>query len=95
MLVVIATVKAKAGKEKELAEVLKGFLAPTRKESGCIQYDLHIEKNERTAFAFYERWVDDTALDAHLKTPHITSGFAAMASLVEGPATIGKYSLIG
>ena len=95
MLVVIATVRAKAGKERKLAEVLKRFLAPTRKESGCIQYDLHIDKNDPTAFAFYERWVDDAALDAHLNAPHITSGFAAMASLIDGPASIGKYSLVG
>jgi quinol monooxygenase YgiN len=95
MLVVIATVRAKAGKEQELGKVLKGFLVPTRKEAGCLQYDLHIDNRDPAAFAFYERWVDDAALDAHLKTPHITSGFAAMTSLVDGPAAIGRYTLVG
>jgi quinol monooxygenase YgiN len=94
MLVVIATARAQAGKEQQLGEVLKKFVAPTRNESGCIQYDLHVDNSDPAAFAFYERWVDEAALDAHLKTPHITAGFAAMASLVDGPATIGQYTLV-
>ena len=94
MLIVIARVKAKAGKEQELAAILKGFLAPTRREAGCVQYDLHRDHDDPGSFVFYERWTDEAALDAHLKTAHITSGFAAMAALLEGPAIIGKYSLV-
>ncbi len=94
MLVVIATVKAKAGKEQELAALLKGFLAPTRRESGCIQYDLHMDQIDPGSFAFYERWADDAALNAHLRTPHMISGFASMALLTAGPASIAKYRIV-
>lgn len=94
MLIVIARMKARAGKEKELAALLKGFLAPTRRETGCILYDLHVDRNDPAAFAFYERWKDDAALDAHLKTPHMTAGFAAMNPLIEGSVAIEKYSLV-
>ncbi len=94
MLIVIATMKAKSGKERELAEVLKKFGAPTRREAGCIQYDLHVDNGDPGSFAFYERWSDEAALDAHLKTPHIASGFAAMNPLLAGPATIMKCSLV-
>lgn len=94
MLVVIATVKAKAGKEHELAEVLRKFLTPTRREAGCIQYDLHVDREDPGSFAFYERWADEAALNAHLQTPHITSGFAAMSLLTAGPASIAKYNLV-
>lgn len=94
MLIVIATGRAKAGKEQELREVLKKFVAPTRNEAGCIQYDFHVDKNDPAAFAFYERWKDEAALDAHLKSPHITVGFAAMSPLLDGPAIIGRYTLV-
>ncbi len=94
MLVVIATMKAKAGKERELAEVLSRFVAPTRREAGCIQYDLHVDQGDPGSFAFYERWVDEAALEAHLKTPHITTGFAAMNLLIAGPPSIGKFRLL-
>jgi quinol monooxygenase YgiN len=95
MLVVIATGKAKPGKEREMKEVLMKFLAPTRREAGCIQYDLHVDKDDPGSFAFYERWVDDAALEAHLNTPHITAGFAAMNALIAEPPAIRKYALIG
>jgi len=95
MLVVIATIKAKAGKERELAEVLGKFPAPTRREAGCIQYDLHVENGDPSSFVFYERWADEAALQAHLKTPHITAGFAAMNALIALPPVVGKYTLIG
>ena len=36
MLVVIATVKAKAGKEQELSRVLRAFIKPTRRETEII-----------------------------------------------------------
>jgi len=94
MLVVIASMKAKSGKEGELAEVLKKFVAPTRREGGCIQYDLHVDNSDPGSFAFYERWKDEAALEAHLKTPHITSGFAAMTPLLASAASIMKCHLV-
>lgn len=35
-LTVIATLKAKPGKEETLFTTLKGLLAPTRAEKGCV-----------------------------------------------------------
>jgi quinol monooxygenase YgiN len=95
MLIVIATIKAKAGKERELAAVLGKFSAPTRLEAGCVQYDLHVERDDPGSFAFYERWADDDALETHMGTPHITAGFAAMSTLIAEPPVVRKYSLVG
>ena len=35
-LTVVATLKAKAGLEKKLGEILKTLVAPTRVEKGCL-----------------------------------------------------------
>jgi quinol monooxygenase YgiN len=94
MLVIIATVEAKAGKEQQLGEILKKFVAPTRSEAGCIQYDVHVDLENPGVFIFYERWVDQAALDLHFKMPYIIEGFEAMAEITEGDAIIGKYALI-
>ena len=40
-LTVVATLKAKSGSEKKLGDMLKTLVAPTRKEKGCINYDMH------------------------------------------------------
>jgi quinol monooxygenase YgiN len=68
---VIATFQARPGKESDLRTVLLGLLAPTRKESGCLNYDLHQASDDPAKFLFHENWTSKAALDAHLQTPHI------------------------
>ena len=41
MITVIATLEAKEGKEEALEKALSQIIEPTRKEGGCINYDLH------------------------------------------------------
>ncbi len=68
-LCLIVKVKAVAGKEDQLREVLKAMLEPTRKEPGCIVYQLYSnEKND--TFFFYELWETPEHLEAHTKTEH-------------------------
>ncbi|MBX9951959.1 MAG: antibiotic biosynthesis monooxygenase [Candidatus Obscuribacterales bacterium] len=68
-LCLIVKVKAVPGKEKELKEVLTRMIEPTRKEPGCIAYQLYANVNSDTFF-FYELWESPAHLDAHGKTDH-------------------------
>ncbi|MEY2465782.1 MAG: hypothetical protein QOD03_303 [Verrucomicrobiota bacterium] len=68
---VIATFQARPGKETELRTVLLGLLAPTRKESGCVNYDLHQSSENTGRFLFHENWSSKAHLDAHLQSPQI------------------------
>lgn len=70
-LTVIATFHARPGKEAELRAALIGLLAPTRKESGCVNYDLHGAPGDAGLFLFHENWTSQAALDTHLQSPHI------------------------
>ena len=62
--------EAVPGREEELAGELRRLLVPTRNEPGCLAYWLHDDPEHRGKFMFYEKFVDQAALDAHLKTPH-------------------------
>jgi len=70
-ITVVATFQARPGKENELRAALIGLLAPTRKEEGCINYDLHSSPEDPAKFLFYENWTGKAALDAHMQTPHV------------------------
>ena len=70
-ITVVATFQAKPGKEAELKKALLTLVAPTRKEAGCINYDLHQSPDEPGKFLFHENWTTKAALDAHLQMPHI------------------------
>jgi quinol monooxygenase YgiN len=80
-LTVMAELKARPGKEDEARQLLLTLLEPTRREQGCIQYDLHEVVGAPGHFLFYENWQSREALDAHLKSPHFMSAFARIPEL--------------
>ncbi len=52
-LTIVAKIEAKSDKvELVKAELLK-LIAPTRKEAGCIQYDLHQDNSNPAVFVFF------------------------------------------
>ncbi len=71
IITVIATFQARRGKEAELKKALIGLVAPTRREAGCINYDLHASPEDPGKFLFHENWTSKTHLDAHLQNMHI------------------------
>ena len=70
-ITVVATFEAISGKEAELKAALTGLVAPTRKEAGCLNYDLHQLPEDPKKFLFHENWTSKAHLDAHLQSPHI------------------------
>lgn len=83
-LTVIAEMKAMAGKEEELRRELVQLLGPTRKEEGCINYDLHESHEMPGFFIFYENWTSREHLDRHLASPHLKAFSAKKPVLLEG-----------
>ena len=70
-ITVVATFEARPGKETELKQLLLGLLAPTRKEAGCLNYDLHISPDHPAKFLFHENWTSKELLDAQLSAEAI------------------------
>jgi quinol monooxygenase YgiN len=83
MVPVVALIKAKVGMEKTLETILKGLVAPTRKESGCLRYDLHRDQADPRMFVFVENWKSVPDLQAHLSSAHIAAGMERKAELIE------------
>lgn len=70
-IILAVIVKAKPGEEQAVKDALQSLVEPTRKEAGCICYNLHQAKSDKAKFMFYEQWASQAALDAHGKTPHM------------------------
>ncbi len=91
---VIARLVAKPGKEDALRSVLKGLIAPTRKESGCITYEMLQNKENSREFTFVEEWKDEAALEAHFATDHIKNALAKFPELLAEDLDLRKYVLV-
>lgn len=91
---VIARLVAKPGKEDALRSVLKGLIGPTRKEPGCITYELLHNKDHAREFTFVEEWKDEAALEAHFATDHIKNALGKFPELLAEDLDLRKYSLV-
>jgi quinol monooxygenase YgiN len=70
---VIAIFYAEIGKEDEMESVLRALIEPTRREEGCLRYDLlrSLKGESYVEFAFVEEWASEAALDAHGESEHL------------------------
>jgi quinol monooxygenase YgiN len=91
---VIAHFNARPETAAEVRQVVTGFIAPTRKEDGCVSYVLMQNDADPLEFTFVEEWTSNAALDAHLQTPHLTQGAAKLAGLLAKPGDIRRYTVI-
>ncbi len=85
---VVATFEARPGKELELRNALMGLVAPTRKENGCLNYDLHVLPENPARFLFHENWTSKAALDAHLQNTHLQAFLPRLDELCVKPPEI-------
>lgn len=94
LLTVVAAMVAKAGKEDELKKRLLGLVEPTRKEEGCVQYDLHESTAEPGRFLFFENWKSRELLDRHLQSPHLRAFVAEAPELLAEPLHVQTFTRI-
>ncbi|WP_145950091.1 putative quinol monooxygenase [Paenibacillus sp. Y412MC10] len=70
MIIICAVLKAKPENEQSLRDELNKLIEPSRAEPGCVEYTLHYSLDNKGTFVFYESWIDEEALNTHLKTDH-------------------------
>jgi len=92
---VIARLRAKPGKEAELRTLAAGLIAPTRKEAGCILYELLVNEEDPAELTFVEEWRDGETLNAHLATPHVQHAVSRFPELLLGELELRRYKLVG
>lgn len=78
---------AKEGSEAKMKELLTAMVQPSKKEDGCIFYEIFQYEGNRRKFMAYESWRDEAALDGHKSTAH----YAVYKSSYE-PYCEKKYS---
>jgi (4S)-4-hydroxy-5-phosphonooxypentane-2,3-dione isomerase len=70
MVVLAVTWMAKVGRESEVAGLFEKLTAESRKEPGCLMYQVHKHKTDPRRFFIYEQYQDDAALEGHRTAPH-------------------------
>ena len=91
---VVARIKALPDKANDVRAVLTTLIEPTRKEAGCILYELWQNRADATDFTLVEEWENDAALDAHAASPHLKDVAARLHGVILQAPDIRRYSLV-
>ena len=78
----IVQLRPREGQVTLLEAELRALLGPTRKEDGCLTYDLHRSVEAPSAFLLHEVWASREAHSRHTNTPHFLRWNARKDSLL-------------
>jgi quinol monooxygenase YgiN len=78
----VVIMRAKEGQEPLLEAELRALVAPTRREEGCLQYDVHRSTDLPCQFFLHEVWETREHHTAHTRTPHFLRWNARKDSLL-------------
>ena len=66
----IVLLRPRNGQELLLEAELRALVGPTRKEDGCLTYDLHRSADGPSALLLHEVWASREAHSRHTNMPH-------------------------
>lgn len=93
-LTVVDRLVARCGQETALREALVALSEASRREPGCLNYDLHVDRDDPGRFLIYENWVSEAALGAHFDLPHSRAFAACFPTLLAMPLSIERLTKI-
>ncbi len=82
MIYLISTAQLKPGTRGKCLAPALVCIEASRKDAGCIAYDLNLSVSDPDRMVFIEVWESRAALDAHFQTDHFRAWRAAIADFV-------------
>ena len=84
-IVLIARLKVKK-KAVEAAKIAAlEIVAPSRAETGCLNYDFHQQIDDDSVFIWHETWANMAAIEAHGASAHFEDFSRKIEDLTEEP----------
>ena len=90
MIVLIAKSTVREGKQEEFIRFAGKMVEGTRKEAGCISYDLVKDETEDAVFYFIEKYKDEAALEAHRASAYFHTYVPMLGALRTKPSELSK-----
>ncbi|MGH4121945.1 MAG: putative quinol monooxygenase [Clostridium sp.] len=94
MITIVAKNSIKQGKTEEFKLLAEKLINESRKESGCISYNLYEDSNNCNILTFIEQWENSEAIKLHNNSEHFTSIVPKFAELKESQSEINLYKVI-
>jgi quinol monooxygenase YgiN len=87
-IAVVASFLPKPSQEKQVEQVLRGMISPTRAEPGNLRYELYAGNGGPAMFILLEMYKDQAAAEAHRVTEHYKAYRARIGDLLSEPIKV-------
>jgi len=95
MITIVAKSIIKKGKKEDFKVLAEKLIRESRKEKGCISYNLYEDINNSNTLTFIEEWINEEAIKLHNESIHFTSIIPKLIELRKSKREINLYKLIG
>lgn len=94
MVTVLARFRVRTGKLPLFQELCGQLIAATRREPGCISYELFQSHADAAEMCFIEYWQSQADLDAHAASEHFTLLVPQLAALCEDAPLVQTFGKV-
>ncbi|MGH4141025.1 putative quinol monooxygenase [Clostridium sp.] len=94
MITIVAKNLIKQGKTDEFKVLAEKLINESRKERGCIAYNLYEDSSNCNILTFIEVWENGEAIKLHNSSEHFTSIVPKFGELKDGQSEINLYKVI-
>ena len=86
---------ARPGDESAVEEALRGVVAPSREEAGCVGIQAFRSTRDPRLFYIHSRWVDEAAFEHHATLPHTVRFIERVQALIDHPLDVTRARPVG
>ncbi|WML37445.1 putative quinol monooxygenase [Clostridium sp. OS1-26] len=92
MIKVVAKKLVNEGKVEEVIKLYEELVRETRKEEGCIKYELYQDEKDPRVLAVIEEWESKDVLERHMNSEHFTRIVPMIGELAEKKKDMNIYN---
>lgn len=86
--IVIARAEVRLEARATFIAAAQACIAATRKEQGCLAYEIHESLTQPCRFVSYESWETRADIDRHMASAHVATFLETARACVAAPAVV-------
>lgn len=94
MITIVAKNFVQKDKIEEFKKLTKTLIEKSRKEEGCISYNLFEDIEDECVLTFIEEWKSFEDIDIHNSSPHFKSIVPKLDDLCQKSAVVNLYTVV-
>ena len=93
IVAIAARITVREGRSRAFLRLCRPLVRQTRREKGCLRYELYRDPQRRNVFFFYEEYADDAARAFHSQQPYMDEYRRRREPLLAEPPSVRTLAL--